>query len=46
MAHRVVFFVEEASGEFTFSDLSIKEQLIRQMADYKSINKSNENTVI
>ncbi|HOD92715.1 MAG TPA: TIGR01212 family radical SAM protein [Clostridia bacterium] len=39
-----LFCSEKASGEFTFSDLSIKEQLIRQMARYKSINKSNENT--
>ncbi|MDD4501612.1 MAG: TIGR01212 family radical SAM protein [Clostridia bacterium] len=39
-----IFCSEKASGEFTYSDISIKDQITSQIKRYKDINKTDDQT--
>lgn len=39
-----IFCSEKASGEFTYSDISIKDQITTQIKRYKDINKTDDQT--
>ncbi len=39
-----IFCSKQASGEFTFSKLTIKEQVLAQIERYKNISKADDNT--